>query len=361
MINKAIKKEHILKAIKKVIEEGVPSNRKSTKFVLEYEGKHYPPKYILSLASKIANNKELSPSEFSGGNESNSFLSNLNFKIINTSNTKIDLPMKKSNSQINICTAIIGGSKTFNKWDKTSIDDKEKLLNEILKNINPQSNILILPAGYFQVDHNIINQTTNEIVSRITNELSQKNLDTIVCLGIDGLKHNLKIDQLGLAISKTGLIAKARKFHHMDNSINLAKNAFSEEGQKSRFFTINNVNFYLAVCYDLYGINHNKLPKSKAPDKIIGMIHGFDLSDKGSAVDFARKAMAGASKQWGSNCYSSAFFAENVSFENWPSGVNWKHDNDSVTSKKYEDIKIDDNYRKNFDSEFSISLRYFEK
>lgn len=60
---------------------GVPQNRESTKYRLEYKGRTYPPKYLISIANKYVNGHELKPCEFSGGNESNEFLMNLGFEI----------------------------------------------------------------------------------------------------------------------------------------------------------------------------------------------------------------------------------------------------------------------------------------
>ncbi|MDQ0201072.1 HNH endonuclease [Neobacillus ginsengisoli] len=80
-IPKNIKREHVLSAISEIDNHGVPEERNSTKFNLLYEGRHYPPKYVLTLANKYANGHELIPSEFSGGKESNSYLSDLGFEI----------------------------------------------------------------------------------------------------------------------------------------------------------------------------------------------------------------------------------------------------------------------------------------
>lgn len=82
MIPKNIKKDHILKAMDEIEKTGVPRGRTSKKFLLEYNGRHYPPKYVISLANKYANGKELYPSEFSGGKESNDFLTALGFNIV---------------------------------------------------------------------------------------------------------------------------------------------------------------------------------------------------------------------------------------------------------------------------------------
>ncbi|MEW6374919.1 MAG: hypothetical protein AB1502_03910 [Thermodesulfobacteriota bacterium] len=88
MIPKNIKREHILKAIDEVKRVGVPEGRTSKKLVLEYNGRHYPPKYVISLANKHANGKELEPSEFGGGKESNDFLRILGFNIVDISSPK---------------------------------------------------------------------------------------------------------------------------------------------------------------------------------------------------------------------------------------------------------------------------------
>ncbi|HAF07117.1 MAG: hypothetical protein XD76_0863 [candidate division TA06 bacterium 32_111] len=82
MIPKNIKKEHIIKAIEEIKKIGLPSRRNSKKFWLKYKGKLYPPKHIISLANKYANGKELDPKEFSGGAETNKFLKELGFNIV---------------------------------------------------------------------------------------------------------------------------------------------------------------------------------------------------------------------------------------------------------------------------------------
>jgi hypothetical protein len=81
MIPGTIAREHILKAIKEIDSQGVPEGRGSKKFVLEFDGKEYPPKYVISLANKYANGRELDSEEFSGGKESNEFMKSRGFPI----------------------------------------------------------------------------------------------------------------------------------------------------------------------------------------------------------------------------------------------------------------------------------------
>ncbi|MEW9674146.1 HNH endonuclease [Ammoniphilus sp. 3BR4] len=81
-IPKNISKEHIIKAIGYIDAHGVPERRESTKFDLEYNERLYPPKYVIARANVYANGEELDNSLFSGGEETNSYLTRLGFKIV---------------------------------------------------------------------------------------------------------------------------------------------------------------------------------------------------------------------------------------------------------------------------------------
>ena len=74
MIPSNIEREHIVKAIGEIDSNNIPPGRQSKSFLLIFEGKQYPPKYVLSLANKFANGEELDPSRFGGGQEKNNFL-----------------------------------------------------------------------------------------------------------------------------------------------------------------------------------------------------------------------------------------------------------------------------------------------
>jgi MoxR-like ATPase len=83
MIPNNIKAEHIIKAIAE-IDQGreIPSDRDFHKHELNYNGNAYPPKFVISLANKYANGKELEPHEFSGGDETNTFLRSRGFEVV---------------------------------------------------------------------------------------------------------------------------------------------------------------------------------------------------------------------------------------------------------------------------------------
>ncbi|MDZ4122437.1 MAG: hypothetical protein U1C33_08440, partial [Candidatus Cloacimonadaceae bacterium] len=82
MIPSNIQREHIIEAISDIDKNGVPIRRGSTKYSLEYDCKCYPPKYVVSLANKYANGVEWESENFSGGEESNHFLEQRGFCII---------------------------------------------------------------------------------------------------------------------------------------------------------------------------------------------------------------------------------------------------------------------------------------
>ena len=80
---KDITREHVLKALEEIDRNGIPSDARSTTYDL-IEGQHrYPPKLVLSLASKHASGVEFDRSLFTGGEASPAFalLRKLNFRI----------------------------------------------------------------------------------------------------------------------------------------------------------------------------------------------------------------------------------------------------------------------------------------
>ncbi len=71
---------HVRAAIVEIQRDGVPKNRRSTKFCMQVAGRHFPPKYVLALALNKATGKSLLPSEHSGGDETNRRLAALGFQ-----------------------------------------------------------------------------------------------------------------------------------------------------------------------------------------------------------------------------------------------------------------------------------------
>ena len=79
-----ITRHDVLSAIEKIDNEGIRDGRHSNKYSLRYQGKLYPPKYVITLANIWANGEELSFHEFISI-EANRFLRNMGFEIIEKS------------------------------------------------------------------------------------------------------------------------------------------------------------------------------------------------------------------------------------------------------------------------------------
>ena len=82
MIPELITKKNIDTALRHILREGVPSRRRGRDYCLVEDGKHFPPKYTIALAHRIAAGEFLNSDRFSGGKESNDFLERLDFKVV---------------------------------------------------------------------------------------------------------------------------------------------------------------------------------------------------------------------------------------------------------------------------------------
>jgi copper chaperone CopZ len=82
MIPRQIKSEHVVAAISEIKAVGTLPSRNPRRYFVAYKGKRYPPKYLVSLAAKHAIGRELRPSEFNGGKETNKVLSKLGFEVV---------------------------------------------------------------------------------------------------------------------------------------------------------------------------------------------------------------------------------------------------------------------------------------
>jgi predicted Mrr-cat superfamily restriction endonuclease len=80
MIPTNITREHVLKTLQEINATTIPARRESTNYDLIFEGKRYPPKYVISLANKYANGNQLDSKAFDAI-EAKTFLPTLGFEI----------------------------------------------------------------------------------------------------------------------------------------------------------------------------------------------------------------------------------------------------------------------------------------
>lgn len=74
MIPREIEHGHVVQAVERIDAEGVPTSRMSYHYDLVFGGKPYPPKYVISLASKFATGSEHPPGSFNAVEAKNYFL-----------------------------------------------------------------------------------------------------------------------------------------------------------------------------------------------------------------------------------------------------------------------------------------------
>ena len=82
MIPAFITKIHLTEALRRIVRDGIPPQRRSRKYCLVANGNHFPPKQAISIAHAVATGEFLSPHRFSGGVESNDFLRRRGFDVV---------------------------------------------------------------------------------------------------------------------------------------------------------------------------------------------------------------------------------------------------------------------------------------
>lgn len=232
-----------------------------------------------------------------------------------------------------IVTAIIESNDFY---DNSS---RFKIIEEALKMTN-NGDILLFPAGF--IEYNNFSQfSSKKISSEISSILKKNNLNALVCFGVD---TDEKENQLGIAVDQNGIVSLARKFYPTDDEfgiINSAESVTEKEEGFSRTFNWNGKNYFLAVCYDTFGISKQKL---KNPDvkAILNLIHGFTPkgSEGSGEVYFAKYGIARSSKDWNCPTYASCVFFERKLPEKFPTGVLLENSNISMNTWKYDNNKI---------------------
>lgn len=228
------------------------------------------------------------------------------------------------------------------EWECLEHEDTLRLTTQILDYVNNNltGNLVVLfPAGWFDNGDGPANDYYQLIEKQLTEFLKLKNNNIVACIGIDG---SCGADQVAIAISKNGIEAIGRKFYPTDaekDYINYAKDYLGYEAGKSRIFEMNDLRFYLCVCYDSFGIRKKKL-SNPGVEFILNLVHGFN--PKGSyeggsgEVYFAKHGFAGASKTWGCKVFGAATFFDREIPEKWPDGVYWNKGDISTQLWKYK-------------------------
>ncbi len=198
------------------------------------------------------------------------------------------------------------------------------------------ADVCLLPGGWFSAGE----ATANRLIARLEKRLADAAGERLICLGVDGRDAvPWARDQLGVAITKDGIVGKARKFHTAPGErgvLAAAQDYRAPEDGLSRIVKYDGFSFYLAICYDCFGIRQQNVPNPEV-DAVLTSIHGFypaGQRDSGAAY-FARHGVAGASKAWGVPAFASAGFYDRPVPERWPTGVLWTSGERSTTAWTY--------------------------
>lgn len=101
-IPESINKQNIIEAIQFIDNYGYPNEKTAKDYVLEYNGKQYPVKFVISIGKQLSEGISIEPnttvdtSWFKGGVRTNSFLEKLGFKIKKLSLSKEELANRKA-------------------------------------------------------------------------------------------------------------------------------------------------------------------------------------------------------------------------------------------------------------------------
>lgn len=228
--------------------------------------------------------------------------------------------------------------------DQTETQERFQVLESVFSRITsqiPDSGIIVFPAGMFFTGMNSPSTLYPLLEKTVSSLISQNGRDHIVCFGIDGSldAEGYARDQIAVAIDRTGIIALGRKFFPQKTErghVNLASDFNTREEGKFRIFRFGNAAFYLAMCYDSFGIKIQNLP-NPGVNGLIELAHCFYPKGLGPSGEsyFARHGFAGAARQWHCPVYGTGVFFGRSIPENWPTGVIWNQGEISTKNWNY--------------------------
>lgn len=220
--------------------------------------------------------------------------------------------------------------------------------------------VILFPAGWIHTAEKSPRSYYNELKDEIITILERHPAHVIICIGIDGSWHKdpdetsyWDRDQIALAIDHIGIQAIARKFHRTVEERLKTKAGISrvepaqfydsrgKEDGMDRIFELNNIKYYLAVCYDGYAHQENsKYWKNPGIDVVLNLIHRFPNKGEGSGI--GRQVFCGfkgISEMWDCPVFGSAIFI-NRPIKDWPSAAYWPFKNNEKIQACYNNVVI---------------------
>jgi len=234
---------------------------------------------------------------------------------------------------------IIRSDENYNNQDRL------RTLSRVVDRISEETDgdgVILFPGGWFSAGNRKARTIYNWGEKSVMDVLRKKKWNTIVCVGIDGREtKEWATDQIGAAISRTGIIALGRKFFATEKEekyIEPAPDHTAQEEGHSRTFELNGRKYFICACYDSFGLKKRGIPNFGI-DAVLDLVHGFyPPGQKNSGNQyFARHGFAGASKLWDCPVFGAAAFFRRRIPPDWPSGVYWNQGNKTTQTWRYAD------------------------
>jgi hypothetical protein len=227
------------------------------------------------------------------------------------------------------------------KEEGASRADREtagRLILQKVENSVKGRRLLIFPAGWFSSGKHHPKKLVESSTEKFAANLKRHGGRSVCIYGVDGRESGKgTLDQLAVAVSDRGILGLARKFYSSPSEVvDSAVDWQTEEAGWRRCVNIFGRVYYLAVCYDGFGLKQLK-GQNPGVDAIVDVIHKFTASGVAGSGDvmFARHGLAGASQAWRVPVFGAVcFFGRSVP-PKWPSGVKWKGKSASTMTWSY--------------------------
>lgn len=226
-----------------------------------------------------------------------------------------------------IATAVLESYRGYD--NDMRLEELDLIVRSTLKHCSGPG-LILFPGGQFKTGTEEPKTIYGWLEKEFIEIINKSGRELAICVGVDGSIPGDRLspkDQIALAITGDGIVARGRKFAPTKKeafAIRTAENYLAREDGLSRMFTFHGKRYYLAVCYDTCGISNSR-HDNPGCDAILNFIHSFEPRGEGPSgdVQYARKVLSGASKRWKVPVYASVvFFRRNIP-DSWPSGVFW--------------------------------------
>ena len=236
-----------------------------------------------------------------------------------------------------VATVLVQSDENYNNKKRL------KVLSQVADRVSDETDgdgVMLFPGGWFSAGNRKARSIYQWVEQNVKDVLKKTNI--IACVGIDGRETDeWSKDQIGVAISKKGIIALGRKFHPAPkerNYVELASDHLAKEEGYSRIFELGGKMFFICACYDSFGLKHKDIPNFGI-DVVLDLVHGFYPRGKAGSGDvyFAKNGFAGTSKHWGRPVFGAAVFFNRTIPKKWPSGVYWNQGKKTTQRWRYDD------------------------